>query len=592
MPRELALTPRDVVSHYGLLSSGVNVSKRLKSGKRVKIYSQGWQNEAWRFFDIIGEFRYAATWVGNLISKATLYATHDGEPSTDELVAEAVANLYGGTEGQTEMLRKFGVHLTVAGEAYLVAYDDKTSSDWEVLDSSAIQKSGDGFRIGNEDFGDILVVRVWRPHPRDVKAADAPSRAVLPVLSELETLTKRVAAQSDSRLTGNGILFLPSEISFPGAPTQLNVGDPPNANNIIQSNADSVATLLMKVAEKAIEDPSSAAAMLPLIFTAPGELIEKAHHLTFWSDFDEALPDLRAEAIKRIALGMDMPPEVLLGTADMNHWNAWQLEEAAIKAHTEPFLQMIVDALAEGYLRPWLEENGMDEEEAGHYGIGADTSKLRLRPNRSKEAIELYDRAELSGEALLRENGFDPADQMKDKERVQWFLKKVASGSTTPELVDAALRAIGAVLSPATNDAAPTEERPTPSLEDHPDNSPPAVPDQGGGVEAATIATAEVLVYRALERAGNRLKNKLGPSRPDCLAADLYRFIPQRSPAEIDELLEDAWSVIDRFPCDIPAALLAHELDIYTRMLIADRRQHDRGLLSDYLTLRTLAASA
>jgi hypothetical protein len=101
-----------------------------------------------------------------------------------------------------------------------------------------------------------------------------------------------------------------------------------------------------------------------------------------------------------------------------------------------------------------------------------------------------------------------------------------------------------------------------------------------------------VLVYRALERAGNRLKNKLGPNRPDCLAADLYRFVPPRSPNEIDELLEDAWSCVDRFACDIPPALMAHELDIYTRMLLADRREHNRGLLSDYLTLRTLAASA
>jgi hypothetical protein len=594
MPRDLTAAPRAaaVVSHNGLTSSGVDISKRLKDGKRVKITTQGWQAEAWRFYDIIGEFRYAASWVGNLISKASLFPTKNGEITTDTLAVQAIKELYGGPEGQAEMLRKLGVHLTVAGEGYVVAFDDTSSADWEVFDASAIQRAGAGVRIGGSDYDDILVVRIWRPHPRDVKAADAPSRAVLPVLSELETLTKRVAAQSDSRLTGNGILFIPSEITFPGAPTTLNVGDPPNAYSSIQQNADSVAQLLMRVAEKAIEDPTSAAAMLPLIFQAPGEYIDKVNHVTFSSEFDEQLPELRAEAIKRVALGMDMPPEVLLGTADMNHWNAWQLEEAAIKAHTEPFLQMIVDALSEGYLRPWLEANDVDDEEAALYGIGADTAKLRLRPNRSKEAIELYDRAELSGEALLRENGFDPADKMADKERIQWFLRKVASGSTTPELVDAALKAIGAQLEAAPSPAPTTEERPTPSLEEHPLTGPPQVPAQSDGVSASAVAAAEILVYRALERAGNRLKNKLGRARPDCPAADMYLYVPRRSPAEVEELLEDAWSCVDRFDVGIPTTLLASELNTYTAMLIADRRAHDRTLLADYLGYRQLAVSA
>jgi hypothetical protein len=32
--------------------------------------SSGWQTEAWRFYDIIGELRYIANYVGNILSRA------------------------------------------------------------------------------------------------------------------------------------------------------------------------------------------------------------------------------------------------------------------------------------------------------------------------------------------------------------------------------------------------------------------------------------------------------------------------------------------------------------------------------------------
>ena len=175
MPRERSAVRAEVIS-TGLVSAGVNLTKKLTDNKRFKIRTSGWQDEAWHFYDVIGEFRYAATWAGNLISKALLYPTKDGEITTDQNAVDAMDNLFGGKEGQTEMLRKLGVHLTVSGEAYLVAFDDKSTwntSDWEVLSNSAIQRAGTGFRIGGDDYEDVLVIRIWRSHPRDVKAADA-----------------------------------------------------------------------------------------------------------------------------------------------------------------------------------------------------------------------------------------------------------------------------------------------------------------------------------------------------------------------------------------------------------------------------------
>lgn len=593
MPRERSDVRAQLISAPALVSAGINLSKRLKDGKKVKVRSQGWQADAWRFFDVIGEYRQACTWPGNLLSKATLYPEKGGKPTTDQAAVDAMKAFFGGPDGQSDMLGKLGTHLTVAGEAYIVGFDNAdATSAWEVLSSSAIQRSGAGFRIDGEDYDDVLVIRVWRPHPRDVKEADSPSRAVLPVLAELESLTKRVAAMSDSRLIGNGLLLLPSEISFPAAPVVENAGDPLAPQVAIQNQADQIAQLFIDVAAKAIADPESAAAMVPIVMQAPGDYIDNAKHLTFWSELDAQAPELRGEAIRRIALAMDMPPEALTGTGEMNHWNAWALEEAAIKSYTEPFLAMITASLTDGYLRPALEAAGLSAEEAAEYTIGADTSAMRLRPNRSKEAQELYDRGALSADALLRENGFDPADAMDDKERAEWFIRKVASGSTTPELVEAALRALGAVLDLGPIDSEPTEGRPAPSLRDHPVRNPPPIPTGAGTGSEATIAAAEVMVFRALERAGNRLKNKLGTNRPDCPAADMYLFVPRRTSEEITELLADAWSCVDRFDCGMPASTLERQLDLYTRMLIQERRPHQRVLLGEFLIPNQLAAAS
>ena len=47
--------------------------------------------------------------------------------------------------------------------------------------------------------------------------------------------------------------------------------------------------------------------------TAPDDAIDKPRLLTFWSELDAATMELRNEAIRRFALGMDLPPEQVLG---------------------------------------------------------------------------------------------------------------------------------------------------------------------------------------------------------------------------------------------------------------------------------------
>ena len=260
----------------------------------------------------------------------------------------------------------------------------------------------------------------------------------------------------------------------------------------------------------AIGNRTDASALVPIIIQAPGEYLDKIAHITFSTPLDGQAQELRKEAIGRLGLSMDMPPEVLQGTADMNHWSSWQVEEAAIKAHTEPLLDVVTQGITTNYLQAALKTAGVKDWD--QYTVEADTSEMRVRPNRSKEAQELYAQAAISREAMVRENGFDEADLMTDEERSQFFLEKTAIGSATPEMMIQALRQLGVDIpdsaaivdrSTVTDNVTPDgtnpdgtvhEARPAPSLLEHPVRELPEQPD----VNAAQL---EAAVFRALERA-------------------------------------------------------------------------------------------
>jgi hypothetical protein len=551
--------------------------------RRVYRKAQDWQAEAWRHYDHCGELRFAANWISNVLSQATLYAAtrapdnsltkQDSGPAVDAMEA-----LFDGPEGQAQMLAAIGLHLTVPGECYLVGRSPVQERDefgdddiWEIVGTEEMKHSGTKWGIDYQDGNRILwlddeavIIRIWRPHPRRRIEADSPVRALLGVLTELEFLSRHVMAQATSRLAGAGVLVLPQGMTFPAPPEDS--GLPENA-----SDADIFMAVLGENMLTPIADPGAPSAVVPIVVTAPDEVIDRITHLTFWTDLDEHAVELRNEAIRRLALGLDMPPEILLGTADVNHWGSWQIEESSIKTTIEPLLALIANAIAVGYVQP-LTEEPTD-------AVGGDTSKLRLRPNRSREAIELYDRGELDAEALRRETGFSEDDKPDDDEFKAWMLKKVASGSTTPEQVADALTALGILGIRDMAEFPPTEGRPAPSLRDHPERGAPQ--DE----EAASLASvAEALVFRALERAGNRLRS-LKQVRPACMAADTYQYVDVR-PGDLDKVMADAWTCIPRvLPSLTPLQqqVVENALDTYVRNLLLTKREHTRGEMVQHL---------
>jgi len=583
MPRR-KVEPEAVV----IPTSSMVASATRYPGKAARIYQprQDWQAECYRHYGICGEARFAAKFFGHSVSRATLFAAEivagttvatPAGPSADLLAA-----LFNGKDGQTQMLDSLGTHLTIAGEAYLVGRQVDGVDTWEIVSCLEMVVAGNSWQI-NYGQGipvvplteEDVVIRIWLPSPAHRIEADSPFKALLPILSEIEWLTRHVFAQITSRLAGSGILIMPQGMTFPPPPEQVTADGtaaPKPAND-----ADSFMATLADAMMSPIEDPSSPSAVVPIVVTAPDDTIDKPRLLTFWSELDSASMGLRNEAIRRFALGMDLPPEQVLGmsgtstgasSGTVSHWGAWQVEESTIKLHIEPMLDVIVNALTVGYLRPLTDDLSV---------IAYDSTALRLRPDRSKEAFELYDRGLISVEALLRENGFDADDTPDAAQFERWLMIKVASGSATPEQVQAALRMLGVDLGPiALPEAVPRETRPDRSLEEHPTR--PRTPD-----ENALVAASEALVFRALERAGNRLRQSVAKP-PGVPAYETHLYVQANGTSE--KLLEDAWSCAPQVLDGIAdCSVVVPVLTSYCVSLMKEQSPHRRDRLVNWLRL-------
>lgn len=578
---------------------------------------QAWQKECYHHYRICGEARFAAQFFGHALSRVKLKMEDVGPEGrktlTEGVGVDALNDLFNGEVGQSQMLHSIGVHLTIAGECYLVGREERIEDDagnlvptgddiWEVVSVLEMKVNGVSWQIEyGEGFKRIdltekdVVIRIWQPAPDRRIDADSPFRSLLPILREIEWLTRHVFAQITSRLTGAGILVLPQEISFPEAP----------ANSKLPETATTTDRLMASLAGgmlKPIEDPSAPEAVVPFIIQAPGEYIDQIKLLTFWTELDENSKELRQEAIGRFAVGMDLPAEQVLGMSGggtgggnsngVSHWGAWQVEESTIKMHVEPKVDLLVHALVMYYLLPAY--NG----DMGTHQLVGSTQALRLRPDRSKEAIELEQAGLLKVTKALEENGFGAEDMPDEKELKEWFLRRIAGGSATPEQVEAALHHLGIDLNSAEFEAGgddTRETRPAPSLEDHPGRDLP-VREAAALIAAATAETgiepvvlaSEGLVLRALEKAGNKVLNSRtrGKDRDksiDPMAVHTTTDLADRG----EELLAGCWTTAG-LALDGMVPSFAHEayverlrgfcLDLYAR-----QEAYSRTALRDWM---------
>jgi hypothetical protein len=425
-----------------------------------------WQEEVWALYDELGEFYYGVRWLAEMISRVRLTAakpptTPGEEPELVEQgpAAELVTQFGGGTGGAAQILKRLTVQLSVPGEGWLLiepatgeaaAPAGSGGAGWSVRSADEVRRStrrgrrragatrpagggstqagvygvevvdetvppGRGEVVWRKVTDDALIVRVWNPHDRWYTRADSPAQHARQAMRELQLANRHIQATFLSRLASAGVFLLPSEASFP-------------VRAEFRQFEDAFEREWIATAAEAIRTPGAASAVVPILMRMSSELLEQVRHIDFTTAFDEQILDKRDRAISRVATTLDLPKEVLLGLGDVNHWTAWQLEEGGVKVHIAPVMEQLCHALTDGWYHPILKEAGEDPAE---FLLWYDPSEIVTRPDKSQRTLDLYDRGEVSGDALRRESGLDEGDTPADDDLKGWALRKLV-GSGDP----------------------------------------------------------------------------------------------------------------------------------------------------------------
>ena len=583
-PNAAAPTP-----HAALTAAVARVDMTGAAWQNWKFPDRTWQDEAWRLYDITGQLRFVANWVGNSVSRCRLYVgeVDDNGESVHEVDDEQIAALAAGPLGvgpaKDESLRLIGIQLFVPGEGYIVAEADGNGPDadrWFVVSGSQIKKNGDKVTIARSQLqgggtmeyreGKDLILRCWTPHPRRTDEPDSPTRSAIPDLREIEAIRKREFAELDSRLAGAGLLGLPEGIDFPRRADD-------------QTGPSGFMAVLQRAMSASLTDRASAEAMVPLMFTAPADALDKIRHITFWSELSDQLLPLRKAAYESLAQSLDIPPEVLLGLGGSNHWSAWAISEEAVTVHIVPVLSRIADALTQGYLRAALDTMGLDPD---RYVYQFDPAPLTTRPNRSADALNYHAKLLISDNSAREAAAFNDGDTPKPEEVVRRLVE--AAVMQNPSLLaDPTVQAVlGVSLNIAAPAAADTPTELPPAPEETDEESPPEDTPQTED-DAALYPVANLSVRRALALVGGRLvPHKERDRYPGTARHALHvRYERDISDARAEVLLAGAWDDLYAVADDllVDAGELRQLLHVFTKELVVRRMAYDPALLRDCL---------
>lgn len=562
---------------------------------RIRRSNAEWQNDAWAYRDSIGEVRTAVGFLRNTARRIRLipgWVPADGgapipledavakgeEPlATDAVLAYArdvLDRLSGDTGSHGDLLEPMAENMEVPGEGWIVGFQDELGAErWEFrsidevhTDAAGsvhliddIATGGTGSVTGQVLQDDAWLVRVWQPHPRYRGQAESPMRSLLNPCEELLLAERRIRATDRSRLAGAGLFLIPEEADVIGAEV-----DPESGAK------DDLMTTVTKAAVATLSTEGDARSVVPIFAKVPAETIGKFQHLTFDRPLDEKLIDRMQQAIRRLAQGLDVPPEIVLGLADVNHWTAWQIDEGAFKNHVAPLFERMTDGLTAGVFRPMLSEvYGVSDEVVRRCVVWYDPDAVTSKPNRAQDAKDAHGALALSDERYLEALGFDPEADAPDPEEIarriaqtrgaidpimmDWMVAKhldarypglrvVPAGQISvgvderAQEVEAENPPASVAVVPGEVAPEPPEETPEPPAETPSQDSVPPVEGPPPAAQTASAApertrttsrrlvaierslrdrvqaAADEAVFRALERSGNRLRSRANKS--------------------------------------------------------------------------------
>jgi hypothetical protein len=459
---------------------------------------QEWQDEAWGYFDDVPEVKYSVWFMGNVMSKIRLFVAvrNPEDPEADPvpisdpnsgippgIVAQAMAELQrlqGPLGGLPEICRELNMNLEIAAECYLVGWGPRESKDefdaggepmiieeeWDIRSVSEViidrangtvkvRNAPDDQSPRNLDKEIDTIIRIWQRHPRWSMMADCNMRAVLNECEALTLLSNQVKAEAKSHM-GAGFLLVPNELADDNdVPTEGEEGE--------EAGEDAFMQLIYEGVTEPVEDPGSAAAVAPILLRGPTESLKEFRHVLIGRPLAAELEARIQARVERLARGMNLPVETVLGHQSTTFSNAAQIAQDQFADHFYPRCVLLVDALTVSFLQPNLVDALVDPDIVDRLCIWFDPAGMIKQTDLSVTAKEGHDLGALSDAAWRRVMGWSEDDAPGPVERLLRATLKLRS--IDPGLTTAILELLGVPLDiPAVVPAGKvTADTPTPA---------------------------------------------------------------------------------------------------------------------------------
>jgi hypothetical protein len=503
-------------------------SKRVKSmraaGMRIKPAEQGlnggsqlravaqarqqWQGYAWRYRDSIPELRFATGFRANALSRVRLYPAliidDDDEPiplsllhGDDPAKAKQIDLPPGLADAAQEMLDRLPLddgftflgawseNFDVAGECWLHGMRDPDTGDelWRIRSVDEVWPGQDGRTCQIEDDDnpgqrrDINwdaeeLYRLWVPHPRRGILADSPCQAALDVFEDIVLTGREIRAAARSRIAANGLLMMPATMAL-----MRNTND---ESDQVAAGSDQFLGELTAGMLAPITNEGDAGGVVPMVLIGDAEDIKAVTHLSLARETSPELAEKLEGFLRRMGRGIDLPPEVVAGLGDSNHWSAWQIDASTFRYHFEPGVRRMADSLTVAYLRYNLVEDGWDPKQVKRIRIWYDAGSITENTNRRQDALDAFAVGGIGFDALLQALGFNEGDKPADEELLRMMLFRSGFDTLT------ASQLIQRLLEPDKPVVLPTRE--TVSVGDK-----GGAPNAGAGVEVTEPASQPAL---------------------------------------------------------------------------------------------------
>lgn len=446
-----------IVRRGALVASAAIMSP--EEGKRRAKQRRAWQDGALTYRRTLPEVGYVTRWLGNNSAHIRLtvgdrpqgvdevveldddYDTSDPDALPADLVEAAGAALRALTGGAPSgggaaILSPLVTNYETVGECYLVGrYDPATDREtWAVHsirevtfhdgrlpgapdtldDGSPFPKgfyklvTGEGRQAEavNLDPRYTTVVRLWTADTEWSAEPDSPLRSLVGVCEQLIMIEKGRMAALRSRAAGNGVLLMPEELS--PAPRPLDPDDPDSVDEDDPFDRDFVTQLTTPLTVD-----GSAAQVVPQVYRGAYQYLDRVRLLTFERPLDPLVAQTEQRLLTRLGIGLDVPPEVITGLSDVNHWNASQISSDSFKHHQEPITIAGVEGLTLGYLRPRLRaavdlgRASWTDEQIERVVIWYDPSNLVAQADMSEAANDAHDRGLITDKGYRTLRGID-----------------------------------------------------------------------------------------------------------------------------------------------------------------------------------------